>query len=172
MQKKYLVQLVKLLNKRKISYVFTGGFVLAFYGFPRATGDIDVIVDGNRDKFAMFVDDLKQCNFDVSISDIDYAISHCEHFSVFYKGSMFPYFDFKVACDNDEFYSLTHYKLVKVNNVKCRIVEIEDFIVKKLEWGDIKDVEMLLRSKYDVDKLSDLAKRKGLYDKLSKLIDR
>ena len=37
-------ELFVLLNSHKVKYLVVGGYALAFYGFPRFTGDIDVFI--------------------------------------------------------------------------------------------------------------------------------
>jgi hypothetical protein len=36
-----LREFIELLNSRKFKYVLVGGHAVAYYGFPRFTGDID-----------------------------------------------------------------------------------------------------------------------------------
>ena len=35
---------IESLNSQSVDYVIVGGFALAFHGFPRYTGDIDILV--------------------------------------------------------------------------------------------------------------------------------
>ncbi len=36
--------LLALFNKHEVDYIIVGAYVLAFYGAPRYTGDLDVLV--------------------------------------------------------------------------------------------------------------------------------
>ena len=38
--------ILRLLNVHEARYLVIGGFAVAFHGFPRATGDIDIWIDG------------------------------------------------------------------------------------------------------------------------------
>jgi hypothetical protein len=41
-------ELVESLNSHGVEYVIVGAFALAFHGFPRYTGDIDILVRRSR----------------------------------------------------------------------------------------------------------------------------
>lgn len=161
-----------LLNQSQIRYVLTGGFALPYYGFPRASLDIDIIVEKDKTKLLKLACKLREKGFEVADEDIIYAVENCEHFAVFYKNE-FPYFDFKIACDDDSRFALSSYKLVKYHNIECRLVSPEALIVKKIEWGDFRDVKTILiryREKLDMKKLLRLAKTKNLHRKLQQLL--
>lgn len=44
MEKNYLGKMISVLNKLRLKYAFTGAFALAYYDFPRASGDVDILV--------------------------------------------------------------------------------------------------------------------------------
>ena len=78
-----------------------------------------------------------------------------------------------MACTGDEHDAISDSKVVGFHGVDCRIVSAEDLIVKKIEWGDLKDVETILvryGDKLDMKKLHALAKAKHVYEKLQDLI--
>jgi len=173
MEKEHVSNLISQLNKLRIKYVFTGAFALAYYGFPRTSADVDIIVEKNKNKLLELVKALRINDYDVSESDVSEAVESCGHFAVFHKRRMFPYFDFKVACTKDEHDAISNCKVVGFHGVKCRIVSVEDLILKKIEWGDLKDVETILvryGDKLDMEKLYTLAKAKHVYEKLQDLI--
>jgi len=167
----HIKKIIHTLNKLKIKYIFTGAFALAYYGFPRASTDIDVIVERNKNKLIKLALSLKD-EYDISVEDINHAVLKCERFAVFHKKKLFPYFDFKIACDKDEERALTEYTTVNYHGVKCRISSVENLIIKKLEWGDINDVRSILyrqKRKLNWRKLLSLAKEKHLDKTLKEL---
>ncbi len=173
MAKTFIKSLIHLLNQSQIKYVLTGGFALPYYGFPRASLDIDIIVEKNKTKLLKLASKLREEGFDVSDEDIIYAVENCEHFAVFYKNE-FPYFDFKIACDGDSRFALSSYKLVKYHNIECRLVSPEALIIKKIEWEDFRDVKTILiryKEKLDMEKLITLAKTKNLSEKLQQMLN-
>ena len=52
-----------LLNAHKVKYLIAGGYALAFYGAPRATGDIDILIHPTPQNAARMVDVLKAFGF-------------------------------------------------------------------------------------------------------------
>jgi len=173
MEKEHVSNLISQLNKLQIKYVFTGAFALAYYGFPRTSADVDIIIEKDMSKLLKLVKALQASDYDVSKNDVSEAMESCGHFAVFHKRHMFPYFDFKVACTGDEHDAISDSKVVGFHGVDCRIVSAEDLIVKKIEWGDLKDVETILvryGDKLDMKKLHALAKAKHVYEKLQDLI--
>ncbi len=47
-----LVSVCKKLNEVKVKYVLIGGFAMNYYGFLRATGDIDLLVNPSEDNIS------------------------------------------------------------------------------------------------------------------------
>jgi len=172
MEKDQVKKLISSLNKLNLRYAFTGAFAVSYYGFPRLSADIDILIEKNEKKLLRLVSFLHDCGYDVVKTDVLKAIEECSHFPVFFRGNMFPYCDFKVACEKDELSSIRNFKVLNYHGVKCRIVSVEDLIVKKLEWNDVKDVEVILiRCKeIDMKKLEEKAKQKSVYKKLRKLL--
>ena len=167
----HIKKLISSLNRLRLGYAFTGAFAVSYYGFPRLSADIDVLVEKDRSKLLQLVRILDNFGYDITKTDVQKAIEECSHFPVFHREKMFPYFDFKVACEKDELSSILNYKTIDYHGVKCRIVSVEDLVVKKLEWNDTKDVEaILMRSKeIDMKKLEKLAKEKSVYKMLQKI---
>jgi len=58
-------EFLKLLNSQRVEYLLVGGYAVGFYGYPRATADMDIWValDGNNAKRLVAV--LQQFGFDV-----------------------------------------------------------------------------------------------------------
>lgn len=172
MEKNYVVKMISLLNKSRLRYAFTGAFALAYYGFPRISGDIDVLVENNKTKLSELCQLLRKAGFSIIESDVDDAVRECGHFAVFYKTEPL-YFDFKVACESFDVDAIKNSKIFKYHNIQCHVVSAEDLIVKKLEWEDIKDVRSILsryKDKIDMQRLIVLAKSRNVYEKLENLL--
>lgn len=59
-------ELLQLLNSKKIEYLVVGGYAVAFYGHPRATGDIDIWVALSEENAKKIVEALKEFGFNVA----------------------------------------------------------------------------------------------------------
>jgi len=51
------------LNKNNVEYVIVGAYALAFYGVPRYTGDIDILVNPSEDNAKKLLKALKEFGF-------------------------------------------------------------------------------------------------------------
>jgi hypothetical protein len=54
-----------LLRSAKIEYLLIGGYAVGHYGFPRATGDLDIWVATHDENATRLVDTLRRFGFDV-----------------------------------------------------------------------------------------------------------
>lgn len=58
-------ELLQLLNLKKIEYLVVGGYAVALYGYPRATGDIDIWIAVSKNNAQKVVEVLKEFGFDL-----------------------------------------------------------------------------------------------------------
>ena len=56
-------ELLELLNAHKVEYLIVGAHVLAFYGAPRFTGDLDILIKPGRDNTQKVLDVLAEFGF-------------------------------------------------------------------------------------------------------------
>ena len=65
-------ELLELFNAHKVEYIIVGGYAVAFYGAPRFTGDIDILVgpDGdNAKRILAALDEFGFASLDLSETD-------------------------------------------------------------------------------------------------------
>ena len=61
-------EFLKLLNKNSVKYLLVGGYVVGYYGYPRATADMDIWLDiGSLDNIDRLIKTLKE--FGLSIEE-------------------------------------------------------------------------------------------------------
>ena len=58
-------EFLKLLNERQIEYLLIGGYAVGYYGYPRATADMDIWVAMNQQNAEHITAALKEFGFDV-----------------------------------------------------------------------------------------------------------
>lgn len=58
-------ELLRLLNLKRIKYLVIGGYAVALYGYPRATGDIDIWIAISDDNAQKIVEALKEFGFNI-----------------------------------------------------------------------------------------------------------
>ncbi|NDD64291.1 MAG: hypothetical protein EBZ36_09980 [Acidobacteria bacterium] len=56
-------ELLALLNANHVEYIIVGGYALAFYGLPRFTGDLDLLVKPDVDNAQSILDALSEFGF-------------------------------------------------------------------------------------------------------------
>ncbi len=58
-------EFLKLLNSKQVEYLVIGGWAVGFYGYPRATGDMDIWVSRSEKNAGKLIKSLKEFGFDV-----------------------------------------------------------------------------------------------------------
>ena len=58
-------EFLKLLNAHHVEYLMIGGYVVGYYGYPRATADMDIWVAVNKANADKIVTVLKEFGFDL-----------------------------------------------------------------------------------------------------------
>jgi len=58
-------EFLKLLNSKQVEYLIIGGWAVGYYGYPRATGDLDVWISRTEENAVKLVGVLKEFGFDV-----------------------------------------------------------------------------------------------------------
>lgn len=58
-------ELLRLLNEHDVKYLVLGGYAVAYHGYPRTTGDLDLWVGREEDNANCIVEALREFGFDV-----------------------------------------------------------------------------------------------------------
>ena len=67
-------EFLKLLNSKKIEYLLIGGWAVGYYGYPRATGDMDIWVSRKEENAKSLIEAFKEFGFDVPDLSIELFI--------------------------------------------------------------------------------------------------
>ena len=62
---------LNLLNSKQIEYLLIGGWAVGYYGYPRATGDLDIWVSRKKENAEKLISVFKEFGFDVPQLSID-----------------------------------------------------------------------------------------------------
>lgn len=63
-------EFLQLLNIHKVEYLLIGGYAVGYYGYPRATGDMDVWIAVHSDNARRVVKALNEFGFPLSAEDM------------------------------------------------------------------------------------------------------
>lgn len=171
--------LTKLFEKNKISYILTGSFAGSFWGHPRATHDIDFVVEiksPEKGKISSLLKELGN-DFDVDLSQAETAIDRHGQFNIFYPENLLK-IDFWVA-ENNEFEKNKFKRKISVDlfGKQVAIVSAEDLILTKLLWNkkvysdrhfrDCVGILEMQKGKLDEKYLRETAKKLGVTKSLN-----
>lgn len=135
-QRDILLKIASLLKKYKIPYLLTGSFAVSYYGFPRATHDINFVIEIASVKAVKILDALGGLGkgFDFGQKSVIEAVENFSQFDVFH-------FDTGIKIDfwinkKDEFgkNKFKRKKIISINRQKIPAVSAEDLILTKLTW--------------------------------------
>ncbi|HQR46116.1 MAG TPA: hypothetical protein PLB02_00255 [Thermoanaerobaculia bacterium] len=167
------------LERAGICYMVSGSFASVLYGEPRATRDVDVVVDPTEDQLRSFVASLAG-EFYVSPEAAEEAL----------RGrSMFNVVDLQTGWKADLIirknrpYSIEEFRRRRpatILGIALEVVSPEDSILSKLEWAkrsgsdrqieDVAGVIRVQRSALDLEYLSRWAVDLGVDDVLRRVL--
>lgn len=186
-QEDFLQRLVAALNDAGIAYMLSGSIGSSFYGQPRATNDIDVVIAPTETQLHTFAESLGE----------DYYVSFEAVREALKNNSMFNVIDVQTSWKADLLirkkrpFSLEEFQRRQIANVMgldVWILSPEDVILSKLEWAkntksdqqfrDALGVATVQWDRLDQDYLNKWAKKlqvesslKQLLEQAKKLID-
>ena len=133
-QRDLLIYFVKLLNRFHVSYLLTGSFAVAFYGRPRATHDIDFVIEvlkKNSTQIKKVIDSLgSEFIFDKKNLNLE---AETTMFNILHEDSTIK-IDFWVINENEfsEKFSRRHEAIFE--KLTVNLISAEDLILTKLLW--------------------------------------
>ncbi len=134
-QRDILLQFARLFSEDSIRYLLTGSFAVSYYGIPRATHDIDFVIEIENKGTITIIDVLKKLGKDyLFASDIGSAdIQNSTQFNLFHKPTAVK-IDFWIVDSNEFLEKYDRRQTVNIENSKITVVSPEDLIIKKLSW--------------------------------------
>lgn len=135
LQPKLLIKVLTLLNENQIDYMLTGSIVSSIQGEPRATHDVDILVNITHTAIPALIKAFMPPDYYISQTAIEEAIQH---------KSMFNLLD-TTEGDKADFWILTDEPFdksrftrkyeEKILGVSMKISSPEDTILMKLHWA-------------------------------------
>ena len=139
------------LHQADIPYMVSGSIAGNFYGHPRMTRDIDIIVELALEDVPK-VYRLFESDFYVDEIMIREAIGYCDMFNIIHNETMIKV-DFIIRKDTP--YRRLEFNrrcLMKIDDFEVFVVSLEDLILSKLYWAkdsqsemQLNDVKILIR---------------------------
>ena len=142
-QAKLLKDITQFLSSHKIPYMITGSWSSIYYGRPRASHDIDFVVElpiENIEK-TLHLFSLLPDSFMIQLDTIKEAIENKNQFQILHLLTMLK-MDFWILTDQEFDKSrFTRRKKIKLFNQFMQMATPEDTIIQKLIWYSKGEVE-------------------------------
>ena len=129
-----LAAVVELLERRVIPYMVTGSLASSYHGEPRATRDVDIVIDPDRDALDGLVDGLRAAGFYVDRDVALDALASRSQFSAI--GPDASKIDFIIRRDRP--FSIEEFRRRQPADLLGTpgfVATAEDLILAKLEWA-------------------------------------
>lgn len=145
-----LTTTVHALQAAGVPYMVTGSIASAFHGEPRATRDIDVVIDPTASTLARLVTSLQERGAYVDENAARAALRDRSQFNAIVDDAKV---DFVIRRDRE--FSKVEFdrrRPVRLGDLEAFIVSVEDLILLKLEWAastgserQLRDVEGMIK---------------------------
>ena len=167
----------KRLNDAEIDYMLSGSVALTFYGKPRMTRDIDIVIMIPLSAVDRLVE-LFQQDFYIDKDMAADAVRNQSMFNIIHLETVIKV-DFIIR-KNQEYRILefNNRKKMKLEGQEISVVSLEDLIISKLYWAkdsfsemQIKDIVSLMDLDFDMDYVEEWCARLGLDLILGRVLD-
>lgn len=150
----FLAAIARALNEAEIPFMLTGSLAAAFYGMPRATQDIDLVIDSSPAKLQRLIDSLRAAGFYVDRESALEALDKGGQFNAIDPSSGWKadlIFRRARQFSETEFGRRQRHELL---GIQVALTTLEDLIIAKLEWSELGDSEVQRR---DIRQLLEVA---------------
>lgn len=142
-QKQLLKSITAFLKKHTIPYMITGAWSVIYYGRPRASHDIDFVVEMDKKELKRIIQAFQQLSNEylIQLDAIEKAVLQKGMFNILHLPTMLK-LDFWILKDNPfDKARFVRRKQVKLLNQFMSIATAEDTILKKLLWYTESKIE-------------------------------
>jgi len=132
---------LKSLEDEEVQYLLIGGYAVGYYGYPRATADMDVWIAVNPDNAEKIVRALKRFGMTMPELTIDLFL---EKGKIIRMGIPPIRIEIQTDISGVEFDScFSHRHCVNIGGIEVNLIALEDLKINKRESGRHKDLEDL-----------------------------
>jgi len=146
----------KALEHAAIPYMITGSFASNFYGIPRTTRDLDIVIAASPEQLKDLIQQLQDQNYYAQIEDALDALRHHSMFNAI-EPSMVWKIDF-IMRKPGTFSQEAFRRRVsgEIAGITVQISTAEDLIIAKLDWAkqgesyrQVEDVASILKMRWE-----------------------
>ena len=148
--------IIEALEKASIEYAVVGSFSSNFYGKPRSTADLDLVVHlPNIDAIRSIALHLP-AQFKLARQMSFELVTGTNRFELEIEGTAFKVEFFILSSDLHDQARFSRRKQVVMDDLPLFVPSVEDVIITKLRWArpkDIEDIEEILLVGYPLDEI-------------------
>ena len=134
-------EFLQLLNSEKVEYLLVGGYAVGYYGYPRATGDMDVWIAVNPANAAALVRVFRRFGFSAETVSLQ---SFLVEDKVIRMGVPPIRIDIVTRVDGVDFAQcFSRRSLARLDDVDINLIGLDDLKVNKRAVGRPKDIDDL-----------------------------
>jgi hypothetical protein len=140
------------LDRAGIAYMLSGSFASAYYGAPRSTQDIDLVIEANPAQLRTFIQSLPA---DECYADLDAALEAHQRQSWFNVIDLATGWKVDLIIRKSRAFSREEFsrrQRINLQGLPLFVASAEDIVIAKLEWSklaqsqrQIEDVASILR---------------------------
>jgi hypothetical protein len=152
-----LQRVTSALEHAGIAYMLTGSFASAYYGSPRSTQDIDLVIAATPEQLRTFIESLPSGQY---YADMDSALAAHKHESMFNVIDMQSGWKIDLIIRKSRAFSQEEFgrrQQVTVQDVPLFVASAEDVVIAKLEWAkraqsprQIEDAAGILKLRWEL----------------------
>jgi predicted nucleotidyltransferase len=165
------------LNAADVDYMLSGSVALTFYGKPRMTRDIDIVIVIPPREIDRFVKIFEQ-DFYIDRDMVEDAVRNQSMFNIIHLETVIKV-DFIIRKTQEyRILEFSKRKKMQLEGQEVSVVSLEDLIISKIYWAkdsfsemQIKDIVSLLDLDLDMVYVQDWCARLGLDMILRKVLD-
>jgi predicted nucleotidyltransferase len=137
-------EFLKLLNSKNVEYLIVGGYAVGLYGYPRATGDMDIWIAVNEPNASRVFEIVKEFGFNIpELTESVFA----QKDKVIRMGNPPLRIEILTSVSGIDFEkSYQNRKIERIEGIPINFIGLEDLIKNKKASGrhkDLDDVEHL-----------------------------
>lgn len=153
-----LKEIIKMFDKLNIPYLLSGSLAFNIYAIPRATRDIDIVIELKEKGLGKFISELEG-KYYYNEETIKEEIKRRGMFNIIHLATSFKV---DLIVRNDSLFELKKFERIKktmIDDLEINVISAEDLILSKLIWiqeleSEIQknDIKMLMENKnMDID---------------------
>lgn len=157
--------MVALLEAAGIPHMLAGSFASAYHGIPRATQDVDLVIDPSREALEAFVSHVSNAGYYIDADRAREALRHRRQFNVIdtqtgWKADLIVRKDRSFS--REEF---QRRRAARVLGIDLFVASAEDTLLTKLEWAARADSERQLTDAAGIVKVNGAALDRGYVER-------